>query len=100
MIYNAFLTNPERKHLVQILTLLTAPVLLSTHRILCRFGYHTFLVLLFAWLTLFPTTGPLPQTSHTLDMNLLSPFEILRSLLKHNSHFCKHFLSLHKFIEC
>jgi len=32
-------------------------------------GYHVLLLLLFAWLTLFPTDGLFPQTSHTLDIS-------------------------------
>ena len=36
----------------------------SFMRILRRFGKLRFLVLLFAWLTLFPTIGPLPVKKH------------------------------------
>src|SRR5438270_9037440 len=34
----------------------------------CRFGRNRRLVLLLAWETLFPVTGPLPVTSHTRAM--------------------------------
>ena len=33
-----------------------------------RFGSCLLFVLLFAWETLFPTSGPFPDTEHLLDM--------------------------------
>ena len=39
-----------------------------------RFGSQTLLVLLLAWLTLFPLMGPLPHISQTLDI-LILPFQ-------------------------
>jgi hypothetical protein len=35
-------------------------------RTFCIFGFHLLRVLLWAWLTLFPVTGPLPHMSHVL----------------------------------
>ena len=41
-------------------------------RIFLKFGKDLFLFLLFAWLTLFPTMGPLPVKKHFLDITSLS----------------------------
>src|SRR5690606_29519726 len=51
----------------------------------CRFGRNRRLVLLLAWETLFPTIGPLPVTSQTLDIWIfllppVTPGERWRSL--------------------
>jgi hypothetical protein len=51
---------------VQTLMLLTVPLRMAL--IFCRLGRQIFLVLLLAWLTLFPKLGPLPQISHILDI--------------------------------
>jgi hypothetical protein len=56
---------------VQTLMLLTVPFL--TALIFCRFGRQILLVLLLAWLTLFPKLGPLPHISHILDIYLYPP---------------------------
>ena len=56
---------------VQTLMLLTVPFL--TALIFCRFGRQILLVLLLAWLTLFPKLGPLPHISHILDISLYPP---------------------------
>jgi hypothetical protein len=56
---------------VQTLMLLTVPFL--TALIFCRFGRQILLVLLLAWLTLFPKLGPLPQISHILDISFYPP---------------------------
>src|SRR5690348_11873954 len=45
------------------------PSLVAT-RTVCRLGYQRRLVLLFAWLTLLPVTGPLP---HTVQTRALGP---------------------------
>jgi hypothetical protein len=58
---------------VQALTLRTLP--LSMARTFCRFGLKTFLVLLWAWLTLQPLIGFLPQTSHTFAMIFFPPVQ-------------------------
>src|SRR6266571_3285074 len=42
----------------------------TTARTRCRLGYQRRFVLLFAWLTLCPVMGPLPQISHTRAMGL------------------------------
>jgi len=51
-------------HFVQIFILFAAP--LTSTFIVCRFGSHLLRVLLWAWLTLLPVTGPLPHISHFL----------------------------------
>ena len=61
--YTAFLTLPDRRHLVQTFCLLF-PWAVSI-LIFCRFGINTRLVLLLAWLTLLPVTFFFPQTEHT-----------------------------------
>ena len=71
--YRAFVTKPERMQFVQTLVLFTAPVFLSMQRNFCRLGYHILLVLLLAWLTLWPKTGFFPHISQILDIiDLLS----------------------------
>jgi hypothetical protein len=49
----------------------------------CRFGYQRRLVLLWAWLTLLPVTGPFPQISHLRAMiyMLLATGYLLKTLL-------------------
>jgi hypothetical protein len=58
---------------VQALTLRTLP--LSMARTFCKFGLKTFLVLLWAWLTLLPVIDFLPQTSQTFAMINFLRFE-------------------------
>jgi hypothetical protein len=57
-------------HLVQTRERRTPP-LAVTMRTRLRFGSQRRRVLLLAWETLFPVTGPLPQISHTLAMIIL-----------------------------
>jgi hypothetical protein len=59
----AFVINPERRHREQTFIRTVLPSL--TVLILWRLGYQTFRVLLWAWLTLWPKTGPFPQISQT-----------------------------------
>lgn len=61
--YTAFCTLPDFKQLVQTLIFLTLPLI--TARTLCKLGNQRLRVLLFAWLILFPLTGPFPQISQT-----------------------------------
>ena len=60
-------TRPDLIQLVQTLILFVWPFwrLLT----LWRLGYHRFLVLLWAWLILYPTTGFLPQISQTFAIS-------------------------------
>jgi len=58
-----FFTLPERMQRVQTCMRTWDPCG-PTALIDCRFGLDTFLVLLFAWLTLFPLSLPFPQISH------------------------------------
>lgn len=58
----AFLIDPERMQRVQTCIRLTAEPTIT--RTLCRFGIQRRLETLWAWLTRFPNTGALPQTSH------------------------------------
>jgi hypothetical protein len=62
----ALITLPERMQLVQARMKRTVPLTLACTR--CKFGRHRRLVRLLAWLTLLPTDGPLPQTSHSRAM--------------------------------
>src|SRR5258705_3266026 len=59
----AFLTLLLRMHDVHTRVRRTPSVVAT--RTVCRLGYQRRLVLLFAWLTLFPVTGPLPHTLQT-----------------------------------
>src|SRR5207302_9958060 len=64
--YAVFLTRPERRQRVQTSSRLApAPTRACTR---WRFGRHTRLDLLFAWLTLWPTDRCLPQTSQARAM--------------------------------
>src|ERR1044071_5418728 len=54
-------------HEVQARTRLLAPLISA--RTVCRFTFHRRLVMLWAWLTLCPNCGPLPQISQTLAIN-------------------------------
>ena len=61
LIYQAgFTTAPERMQRVQTRAFLTPPESV-TMRTRFRLGSQRLLVLLCAWETLFPVTGPLPQ---------------------------------------
>jgi hypothetical protein len=64
ILYAGFTTAPERIHRVQALTRTVRPVPVTV-RTFCRFGSQRRRVLLWAWLTLFPVSGPFPQISHT-----------------------------------
>jgi hypothetical protein len=61
-------------HAVQTLMLQTFPW--NRARTFCKLGCQVLLVLLFAWLTLFPTDRPLPQIEHVRAM--ITPFESFR----------------------
>lgn len=63
----------DRMQRVQTLTLRTVPLLMVL--IFCRFGCQVRRVLLFAWLTLLPKLGPLPQISHIFDMDYFPPLK-------------------------
>lgn len=65
-----FKTRPDLMHCVQTWTRRTDPLEMVFTR--CTLGFQTFLVLLFAWETLFPKLGPLPQMEHFA----MSPSEI------------------------
>jgi hypothetical protein len=73
--YRALRTKPDRRQRVQTFIRFTEP-LPSTTWSFWRLGYQTRFVLLLAWLTLLPTTGPLPQTSQTLAITDTSQKEI------------------------
>ena len=60
------MTAPERMQRVQTFIRFTAEPTIT--RMLCRFGIQRRLETLCAWLTRFPNTGALPQTSHIFDM--------------------------------
>jgi hypothetical protein len=62
----ALVINPERRHREQTFIRTVLPFL--TAFTLWRLGYQTFRVLLLAWLTLWPKTGPFPQISQTFAM--------------------------------
>src|SRR5438552_9771427 len=61
--YEALATRFDLMHCVQTRIRRTTPF--TTTRTRCRLGYQRRGVLLFAWLTLCPAMGPLPQISHT-----------------------------------
>lgn len=71
-VYRALVTAPDLMQRVQTLTVRTVPLLIALT--FCRFGYQVVRDLLLAWLTLFPVLGPLPQTSHLLDMGSDLPY--------------------------
>ena len=60
------ITLPDRMQRVQARMARTVPLTLARTR--CRFGRHVRLLRLFAWLTLLPTEGCLPQILHSLAM--------------------------------
>jgi hypothetical protein len=59
----AFLMRLLLRHCVQTRIRLGDPS--TSTRTVCRLGYHRRLVLLLAWLTLLPVTGPLAHTAQT-----------------------------------
>jgi len=65
--YAALVINPERRQREQTFIRIVLPSL--TAFTLCKLGYQTFWVLLLAWLTLWPKTGPFPQISQTFDIS-------------------------------
>jgi hypothetical protein len=65
--YAALVISPERRHREQTFIRIVLPSL--TAFTLCRLGYQTFWVLLLAWLTLWPKTGPFPQISQTFAIS-------------------------------
>ena len=69
-------TAPERMQRVQTLMCLLLLSLVAT-LIFCKLGNQRRLVLLWAWLTLFPVAGPLPHISHFLAISAdsLTDFE-------------------------
>jgi len=62
----ALVILPERRQRVHTRMRRTPPLTLARTR--CRFGCHVRLVLLFAWLTLWPTERCFPQISQLLAM--------------------------------
>ena len=64
----AFVTMLDRMHLVHTLVFFTWPegLMILT---LWRLGNEIFFVRLWAWLTLYPLSGPLPHISQTRDIN-------------------------------
>ena len=64
-----FSTQPDRIHRVQTETRRTRPSIRALT--FWRLGRQTLLVLLFAWLTLFPTNGFLPHIEHILAIAIL-----------------------------
>lgn len=68
--YAAFWTLLLRMQEVHTRIRLVAPFTMA--RTLCRLIFQRRLVTLWAWLILFPNTGPRPQTSHTLAIRLSS----------------------------
>jgi len=65
----AFTTAPDLMHLVHTLVFLVFPPALAICTVF-KLGSQRLLVLLCAWETLLPVTGPLPQISHTFAMFL------------------------------
>lgn len=63
---------PAEMQLVQTRTRLRVPFSVTMCAD-CRFGSQRRLVLLFAWLTLFPARGPLPQTAQKAAIGLSLP---------------------------
>src|SRR5207244_9023098 len=66
--YAALVTRFDLRQRVQ--TRMRRVVPFTTARTRWRFGYQRRLVLLFAWLTLCPDMGPLPQISQTRAMDV------------------------------
>ena len=60
----AFTTAPDLMHLVHTLVFWVFPPELAICTVF-KLGSQRLLVLLWAWETLLPVTGPLPQISHT-----------------------------------
>lgn len=66
------ITFPALRHEVQ--TLIRFGVPLTNARTVCRLGFHRRLVKLWAWETLFPKVGFLPQISQALAISILDFF--------------------------
>jgi hypothetical protein len=66
----AFWILPAEIQLVQARMRMRVPFAV-TIRTGCRFGRQRRLVLLLAWLTLFPLRGPLPQTAQMAAISIL-----------------------------
>ncbi len=81
----ALVINPDRRHLEQTLIRVVFPFV--TAFILWRLGYQTLRVLLLAWLTLCPKTGPFPQMSQTFAM--IKPQKYVSIKLTHFTENCK-----------
>ena len=79
------MTAPDRRQRVHTLRRLVPPP--TWARTFCRLGSHLVLVLLWAWLTLFPTMGFLPHMSHTL-LTCSSPWDKF-SILKRELRRCE-----------
>jgi hypothetical protein len=63
----ALITAPDLMHRVHTLVFLVLPPPLAMCTVF-KLGSQRRLVLLWAWDTLLPVTGPLPQISHTFAM--------------------------------
>ena len=72
LIYAAFAIFPPLMQVVQTF-MRTFPPCGRWTRISCRLGLKRRLVRLFAWETLLPNCGPLPQTSHRFAMIAFVP---------------------------
>lgn len=77
----ALVTFPALIQLVHTLIFRTHPFFM-TARTLWRLGLNRLLFKLWAWLTLFPTTGFFPQIAHSFD---ICPLLIERSLNQQNN---------------
>ena len=65
-------------HPVQTTICLVLPLFCTRTR--CKFGSQRRLLKLWAWLTLLPTTGPLPQISQRLDISFSSCYSEFNDL--------------------
>jgi hypothetical protein len=79
----AFWIFPAFRQEAQTLTRLTEPF--TTARTCCRFGSHRRGDRLFAWLTLLPAIGFLPQISHAFAIILYNSFRSLNCLNKYRN---------------
>jgi hypothetical protein len=87
-------TAPERIQRVQTRALTALPFS-ATIRTLFRFGSQRRRVLLWAWETLFPVAGPLPQILQTLAMTFSLYCLTTRSVLQLSDIIKKSFLIYH-----
>ena len=72
LVRGGFITFPAFRHEVQTFIRFGTPF--TSARTVCRFGFHRRLVRLWAWETLFPKVGFLPQISHTFAISGLDSF--------------------------